>query len=115
MLFKKSGSILPISVKKRIKQLLGLPLTSLHPDWAALSAIGPFYQPHTILDIGSNHGWFSHCWKDWCPEARIHAFELRVEAAQKTIELYGDDPELTVNQVAVGDKLGEAEFNVLEA
>ena len=101
-------------MKKRIKQLLGLPLTRLHPDWTALSTIGPIYQPHTILDVGSNHGWFFHCWKDWCPEARIHAFEPRVEAAQKAIELYGDDSELTVNQVAVGDKLGEAEFNVLE-
>ena len=101
-------------IKNNLKILLGLPLTHLHPHWTALSSIGPLYRPHTILDVGSHHGWFFHCWKDWCPEARIHAFEPRVESARKSMELYGDDPELTVNMVAVGETPGQAEFHVLE-
>jgi len=114
MLRKLISSLLPEQVKRQLKQFLEIPQTRLHPSWAALSPIGPIYQPHTILDVGSNYGWFFHCWKDWCPEARIHAFEPRVEAAQKSIELYGNDTELTVNQLAVGDKPGQAEFNVFE-
>jgi len=114
MVIRLFGSYIPSSFKSRIKKVMGMPMTHLHSDWAALSPIGPVYKPHTILDVGSNHGWFFHCWKDWCPDARIHAFEPRFEAAKKSIELYGDDPELTVNQVAIGDQISEAEFNVLE-
>jgi FkbM family methyltransferase len=104
----------PQSLKNQLKRMLGLPLSRLHPDWRILIPIGPIYRRHTILDIGSHHGWFFHCWKDWCPNAVIHAFEPREEAALRSIELYGDDPDLVVNQIAVGDVRGNRDFHVLE-
>lgn len=105
----------PNRIKRRLKIALGLPLTRLHPDWAILRHIGPVHQPHVIIDAGSHHGWFFHCWKDWCPSAKIHAFEPDINAAQRSIALYGSNPDVRVNEIALGAERGEKEFNFMPA
>lgn len=106
--------LFPVKLKIHIKKNIGSPLTRLNENWSILQPIGPIFYNHAILDVGSHHGWFFHCWKDWCPDAEIHAFEPRKEAADVSLKLYGDDPTLVVNNVAVGEEEGEAEFQVLE-
>src|SRR5438874_2213174 len=83
---------LPAGAKQRIKRMLGLPLRPLHADWAIVAAAGPVEGPHVVLDVGAHHGWFLHCWKDWCPAAEIHAFEPAIEAFECMTRLYGNTP-----------------------
>jgi FkbM family methyltransferase len=104
--------LLPPALKQRARQWLGRPETRLHPDWADLAAIGPVTGPHVILDIGAHHGWFFHCWQDWCPGAQVHAFEPYPESFEATRTSYGSDPRVKLNQVGVGDAAGELTFNV---
>lgn len=104
----------PARVKRAIKRRLGMPLTRLHPDWKILEAIGPVDRPHVVIDAGSHEGWFFHCWKDWCPPARIHAFEPSIEAYERSRELYGADPSILINNVALGHEPGKLEFHVME-
>jgi len=106
-------SWIPQPVKKRLKLAFGLPLRRLHPDWSILRHIGPIEGRHVLIDAGSHHGWFFHCWKDWCPGAEIHAFEPDEQAVKRSIELYGSDPDLTVNSVALGAKSGLRHFHLM--
>jgi FkbM family methyltransferase len=91
-----------------------MPLTRLHPDWKILEPIGPIYRPHVVIDAGSHEGWFFHCWKDWCPEAEIHAFEPSIEAYERSRELYGGDPSIHINNAALGREAGRLELHVME-
>src|SRR5258707_245911 len=106
--------VVPARMKTEVKRFLGMPLTRLHPDWNVLAPIGPCEREHVILDIGAHHGWFFHCWLDWCPQGRVHAFEPYSESFQRMLELYGDDPRVRLHQLGVGDKAGELTLNVLE-
>ena len=100
--------------KDAIKRRLGKPLTRLQPDWKILEAIGPVARRHVVFDGGAHDGWFLHSWKDWCPEAEIHAFEPAIEAYEKSKELYGGDPSLHFNNAGVGRTTGTLELNVME-
>ncbi|MEB3199687.1 MAG: FkbM family methyltransferase [Synechococcaceae cyanobacterium] len=105
--------LMPSAWKQPLKRRLGLPETRLHPDWSFLEPIGPYRSPHTILDIGAHSGWFFHCWLDWCPEARVHAFEPYPASYQRACELYGQDPRVTIHPIGVGAKPGRLPFHVL--
>jgi FkbM family methyltransferase len=107
-------AIIPESIKKPLKQFLGIPLTRLHSDWQILAPIGPVYKTHIVFDIGAHHGWFFHCWQDWCPEARIHAFEPVQEAYDITIKLYGKHPLVKINQIGIGNTEGSMDLYILE-
>lgn len=104
---------LPRPVRARLKQALGIPPTRLHPDWEVLRPIGPRETPHLVLDVGAHHGWFFHSWLDWCPKARIIAFEPTAESFQRASELYGNDPRVRLHQLGVGAQTGELNFNIL--
>ena len=106
--------IVPRRWKDAIKRRIGKPLTRLQADWKILEAIGPVERPHVVFDVGAHEGWFLHSWKDWCPQAEIHAFEPAVEAYERGIELYGGDPSLHFNNAAVGRAPGRLELNVME-
>lgn len=106
--------IVPRRWKDALKRRLGKPLTRLQDDWKILEAIGPVERPHVVFDVGAHEGWFLHSWKDWCPQAEIHAFEPAVEAYERSIELYGGDPSLHFNNVAVARTAGLLDLNVME-
>lgn len=106
--------IVPRRWKEALKRRLGKPLTRLQKDWKILEVIGPVERPHVVFDVGAHEGWFLHSWKDWCPQAEIHAFEPAVEAFDRGIELYGGDASLHFNNAAVGRAAGTLELNVME-
>lgn len=107
-------AVIPGPVKKRLKHVLGIPQTRLHADWEVLSCIGPVYRPHVILDIGARHGWFFHCWQDWCPDAQVHAFEPVQEAFDTAMHLYGSHPLVKINQAGVGCNEGFLNIKIFE-
>jgi FkbM family methyltransferase len=103
-------------VKRVVKRLARRPDTKLHADWNILSSIGPIRAPHVVIDAGSYHGWFFHCWKDWCPQAVVHAFDADTEACRRAVELYGGpENDIHMNCAALFSSLGEIEFNMFEA
>jgi FkbM family methyltransferase len=104
--------LVPRSLKQRTRRLFGLPQTRLHRDWSVLGIIGPVDTEHVVLDIGAHHGWFFHCWQDWCPTALIHAFEPYPESFDTMRRLYGSDTRVRLNQVGVGEQPGELRLNV---
>jgi FkbM family methyltransferase len=106
--------LMPRRLKNALKARLGMPMTRLHPDWKILDPIGPVTERHTIIDAGSHHGWFFHCWKDWCPSAVVHAFDADPEAVAKSRELYGSDPDVHVHNAGLGSTHGRLQFHVLE-
>ena len=106
-------NVLPSPLKNKIKQVFGLPATHLHAHWEVLQPIGPVDKPHIILDVGAHHGWFFHCWLDWCPQAQIYAFEPAPESFVRASELYGADPRVHLFQKGVGAETGELSLNVL--
>lgn len=105
--------LIPQPLRTRLKKALGLPSTRLHPDWEVLRSIGPCESPHLVLDVGAHHGWFFHCWLDWCPQARVVAFEPTAESFQQASELYGADPRVRLFQLGIGAQTGELNFNIL--
>jgi FkbM family methyltransferase len=93
--------------------MLGLPITFLHPDWDVLAPAGPVHAPHVILDVGAHHGWFFHCWLDWCPQAEVHAFEPTAESFAQMQALYGHDRRAHLVPQAVGSQPGELKLHIL--
>jgi FkbM family methyltransferase len=67
-----------------------------------------------VLDVGAHHGWFFHCWLDWCPQAEVHAFEPTLESFERMRALYGDDPRVHLTMAGVGAARGELTLNILE-
>lgn len=107
-------AVIPGPVKKRLKRVFGIPQTRLHSDWKVLSCIGPVYRPHVVLDVGARHGWFFHCWQDWCPDAQVHAFEPVQEAFDTAMRLYGSHPLVKINQAGVGCSEGSLDIKIFE-
>jgi FkbM family methyltransferase len=104
---------IPISIKAPIKHWLGLPSTRLNNDWNILLPIGPNYNDHIVIDVGANHGWFFHCWLDWCPNAKVHAFEPYAESYDVAQSLYGRDRRVRIECLAIGDAEGIQTLNIL--
>lgn len=105
--------LIPQSIRTSIKVWLGMPTTRLHPDWEVLRLIGPVDREHIVLDVGAHHGWFFHCWLDWCPKATVHAFEPTEESFVQMQNNYGDDPRVNLVQVGIGEVKGEMPLNIL--
>ncbi|WP_053076491.1 FkbM family methyltransferase [Caenimonas sp. SL110] len=107
-------ALVPPAAKKQIKRVLGRPETQLHADWDVLSMIGPVTTPHVVLDAGAHHGWFFHCWLDWCPQGVVHAFEPTKESFDAAMASYGNDPRVHLVPRGLGVSDTELTFNVLE-
>lgn len=105
---------LPSRLRTALKRAIGIPLTQLHPDWSILAPIGPVTREHVVLDVGAHDGWFFHCWKDWCPLAVVHAFEPQQEVSARSREIYGGDPLIHFNELAVGSASGTMDLKVME-
>jgi FkbM family methyltransferase len=110
---RAARALVPSSTYDRIKTYLGLSKTRLHVDWFILTPIGPIYRDHVIIDVGAHHGWFFHCWQDWCPGAQVHAFEPFQASFEATKKLYGSDPRVSLTQAGVGAAPGRKSLNVL--
>jgi len=107
--------VLPRRVGDNVKRMLGLPKTYLNHDWSILSSIGPVYSQHIIVDVGSHHGWFYHCWKDWCPDVEVHAFEPDGSACQTAQKLYGGrENNIYINQLGLGETEKTEQYYVFE-
>jgi FkbM family methyltransferase len=78
-----------------------------------LLPIGPNYSDHVVIDVGANEGWFFHCWLDWCPEAKVHAFEPYSESYEMARKLYGQDKRVRLECLAIGDTEGIQKLNIL--
>lgn len=105
--------LIPAHWRRSIKRALGMPLYRLHPDWSILERIGRVEGRHVVVDVGAHHGWFFHCWRDWCPEAEVHAFEPTPESYLRCQKLYGAEPATTLVNAAVGSSSGTARLHVL--
>lgn len=108
------AAMLPEFARRHIKAVLGWPQTRLHDDWNVLRSIGPVYRPHVVLDVGAHHGWFFHCWQDWCPQAEVYAFEPTEASFDTMTRLYGTDPRVHLNMIGVGAAKGELTLRMLE-
>lgn len=107
--------LVPAPLKRALKRRLGMPETRLHPDWELLRRIGPVRGPHVVIDAGAHAGWFFHCWRDWCPEAEVHAFEPTPESLERCRALYGSEPRTHLVGAALGAKPGTARLRRLAA
>ncbi|MGE0641496.1 MAG: FkbM family methyltransferase [Thermoanaerobaculia bacterium] len=105
--------LIPTALKRPIKRVLGLPERRLHTDWQLLERIGPVAGPHVVIDVGAHHGWFFHCWRDWCPGAIVHAFEPTPVSYARCKELYGSEQNTFLIEAAVGSTAGSAELHLL--
>ncbi|MGH1542060.1 MAG: FkbM family methyltransferase [Arenicella sp.] len=97
-------SLLPRSVKQGLKKCLGLPLARIHNDWSIVEPIGRTEDVHIVIDVGARNGWFSQCWLDWNPQARIHQFEPEPIAAKKLAAKAESSEQITFNAVGLGNK-----------
>src|SRR5262249_1735310 len=104
---------IPLSIKAPVKHWLGLSPTRLHKDWTVLLPIGPNYSDHVVIDVGAHEGWFFHCWLDWCPNAKVHAFEPYSESYEMARKLYGQDKRVRLECSAIGDTEGFQTLNIL--
>ena len=95
--------VLPSNVKIFAKTLFGMPLSKIHSDWAILSGAGPESESHIVFDLGARNGWFLMCWKDWCPNARIHAFEPDHIAYQALKAAFSNDESIVISPLGIGD------------
>lgn len=102
--------MIPTSIKQPLKRMLGYPPTRLHSDWSILRAVGPVSAPHTVIDVGCHHGWFTHCWLDWNPAARVIAFDADEESIGKAISLYGKDDRINFHLAGLGAVEGQLDF-----
>lgn len=105
---------LPRPVKARLKSVLGLPDGFLHKDWRILSRTGQKTGPHVVLDVGAYHGWFAHCWLNWCKSGIVYAFEPTPASFARLSALYQSDSRIHPFQVGVGSEPGRLKLQVHE-
>lgn len=75
---------------------------------AALRLLGV----RSVVDVGANKGQFTLLMRGLFPEAVIHAFEPLREAAATFEKLFADDGATTLNQYALGEFTGSADFYI---
>jgi FkbM family methyltransferase len=65
-----------------------------------------------ILDVGANRGQFSMIARILHADVPIEAFEPQPSEAAMYRQLLGDDPLITLHEVALGDQAGEADLHI---
>lgn len=115
MVLSQLRHALPVSLRRRLRVLRGLPANALHPDWAVLEVVGHQREPHCVLDVGAHVGWFTMCWKQWCPAAKIHAFEPYGPSFGDLQRNTAPLTDVRAIQAGVAARSGELELNVLGA
>lgn len=71
-------------------------------------------QAATLIDIGANKGQFSLAFRYTNEKANILAFEPLPDAASRYLSVFGEDEKVKLQQVALSDRKGEAEFFVTD-
>jgi len=66
-----------------------------------------------VFDVGANRGESISRFKKMFPKSNIHSFEPNREEAEKLAIKYKSNSSIVLNNVAVGEKSGNLEFNVL--
>jgi FkbM family methyltransferase len=77
-------------------------------DWVLRTLGGP--QPRVVLDVGAHVGEWSLAALAQMPQARIHAFELVGETAERLRERTAGVDAVTVHAVGLSDAAGEVEI-----
>lgn len=65
-----------------------------------------------IFDVGANYGQYLHYLLYYLNPLKptIHVFEPDVKAFSKLVQKYGDNPNIVLNNTALGNKIGTAEL-----
>ena len=66
----------------------------------------------TIVDIGANRGQFALAARQWCPNARIHAFEPLPGPAALFRRVFADDAQTVLYEAAVGPESNTATMHI---
>ena len=66
-----------------------------------------------IFDVGANKGQSIRRYKKIFPNSIIHSFEPNKKEVEKLIVKYKNDNSVVLNNVAVGEKPGNLEFNII--
>lgn len=65
-----------------------------------------------IFDVGANFGSITNRFLTDYPNAEIHIFEPLEECHKELVLKYGSNPRVTINQIAISNYSGVADFNV---
>lgn len=109
-MFSRLKRLVPQSVKRFIKRLIGQDTPRLHSDWSMLERLGPNLLPHVVFDVGARNGWFTQCWLGFSPTSQIHAFEAEPMAAARLADHYNDEPRVTIVAQGVGKEAAQKTF-----
>jgi len=66
----------------------------------------------TIVDIGANRGQFALASRQWCPDARIHAFEPLPGPAALFRRVFADDARTVLYEAAIGPEADTVTMHV---
>ncbi|MBN2569034.1 MAG: FkbM family methyltransferase, partial [Deltaproteobacteria bacterium] len=69
----------------------------------------------TVVDIGANRGQFALAVRRWVPAAKVFAFEPLAGPAARFHKIFKGDHKVTLYQVAIGPKAGDANIHVSAA
>ena len=94
---------LPTALKQGVKRVLGMPAKRLHSDWSMLEPIDCGENQHVVFDLGARNGWFFSCWKAFCSNAVVHAFEPDQAAYKRLVNRFSNDENVVLIDKGVGE------------
>ncbi len=85
-----------------------------NPASMARRLIAPLLGPApTIFDVGAHAGSITRVYREAFPDGTVHAFEPDPKQIAELYKSFGEDPQVIVNPVGVGDVEGVLTFNII--
>jgi FkbM family methyltransferase len=95
-------AILPVSLRRAVRDALGLPRV-MHENFAGLRLISGVSGKHVMMDVGAFEGWFTDCWLHCYPDATVVAFEPSEDALRSKLRpRFGAHPNVELVKAACG-------------
>jgi FkbM family methyltransferase len=94
-------------VVHRVKKLLSMP-----DGYYTMGQIHRRIKPAAILDVGAHHGYTADKLLDYCPGAKLHAFEPTPESAAVLRRRMAGRANVHVHEMALGDTTGTVTFHI---
>ena len=114
--FEKAYKIIKYIINKYIINFFGYKVTRVKTiDYVNLDHLTKFLtdtETPIIFDVGANKGQSIRWYKKKFPNSIIHSFEPNKKEVEKLIVKYKNDNSVVLNNVAVGEKPGNLEFNI---
>lgn len=107
---RMAREILPVTWRRSAKDVLGLPRV-MHEDFASLKILGSIRETHIVFDVGACEGWFSKCWLEYNPTAKVHLFEPVSSFYQKVLPSLRENRNVTLVNAACGAENGQLTLN----